>query len=52
MCGGGSKQVPVGLSAFAQELTTLSGTLLRLVMHNKAVFSQYYMEIVAAELDK
>lgn len=52
VCGGGSKQVPIGLSAFHKELTTLSGTFLRLVMHNKAVFNQYYLDIIAAELDK
>ncbi|KPJ13470.1 T-complex protein 11-like protein 1 [Papilio machaon] len=50
VCGGGSRQIPVGLSAFTQELTSVSGTLLRYVMHNKAVFTKYYLDIVAEEL--
>ncbi|XP_013171425.1 PREDICTED: T-complex protein 11-like protein 1 [Papilio xuthus] len=52
VCGGGSRQIPVGLSAFTQELTSVSGTLLRYVMHNKAVFTKYYLDIVAEELSK
>lgn len=52
VCGGGSRQIPVGLSALARELTSISGTLLRYVMHNKAVFTSYYMDIVAEELTK
>ncbi|CAK1542558.1 unnamed protein product [Leptosia nina] len=52
VCAGGSRQIPVGLSAFAKELTTVSGTLLRYVMHNKAVFTQHYMDIIAGELNK
>lgn len=52
VCAGGSRQIPVGLSALSKELTTISGTLLRYVMHNKAVFTKYYMEIVEEELSK
>lgn len=52
VCAGGSRQVPVGLSALSRELTTVSGTLLRYVMHNKAVFTKHYMDIIAEELSK
>ncbi|CAH0663852.1 unnamed protein product [Spodoptera exigua] len=52
VCGGGSRQIPVGLSALARELTSVSGTLLRYVMHNKAVFTTHYMDIVAEELSR
>ncbi|XP_048481273.1 T-complex protein 11-like protein 1 isoform X2 [Plutella xylostella] len=52
VCGGGSKQVPVGLSALSQELTSIAGTLLRYVMHNKAVFTEHYLDIVTEELSK
>ncbi|XP_050551784.1 T-complex protein 11-like protein 1 [Spodoptera frugiperda] len=52
VCGGGSRQIPVGLSALARELTSVSGTLLRYVMHNKAVFTSHYMDIVAEELSR
>nr|XP_021185689.2 T-complex protein 11-like protein 1 [Helicoverpa armigera] len=52
VCGGGSRQIPVGLSALARELTAVSGTLLRYVMHNKAVFTSHYMDIVAEELSR
>ncbi|CAG4976307.1 unnamed protein product [Colias eurytheme] len=52
VCAGGSRQIPVGLSAFTKELTNVSGTLLRYVMHNKAVFTNHYLEIIAAELCK
>ncbi|XP_013195536.2 T-complex protein 11-like protein 1 [Amyelois transitella] len=51
-CAGGSRQIPVGLSAFARELTAVSGTLLRYVMHNKAVFTSHYMDIIAEELSR
>ncbi|CAH4001920.1 T-complex protein 11-like protein 1 [Pieris brassicae] len=50
VCSGGSRQIPVGLSAFTKELTSVSGTLLRYVMHNKAVFTQHYMDMIAKEL--
>lgn len=50
VCGGGSRQVPIGLSALSDELTHIAGTLLRYVMHNKAVFTKHYMDIVEAEL--
>ncbi|XP_063366142.1 T-complex protein 11-like protein 1 [Cydia amplana] len=52
VCAGGSRQIPVGLSALAPELTNISGTLLRFVMHNKAVFTSYYIDIVTEELSK
>ncbi|XP_061717282.1 T-complex protein 11-like protein 1 [Cydia pomonella] len=52
VCAGGSRQIPVGLSALAPELTNISGTLLRYVMHNKAVFTSYYIDIVTEELSK
>ncbi|XP_063622827.1 T-complex protein 11-like protein 1 [Cydia splendana] len=52
VCAGGSRQIPVGLSALAPELTNVSGTLLRYVMHNKAVFTSYYIDIVTEELSK
>ncbi|XP_053616402.1 T-complex protein 11-like protein 1 isoform X2 [Plodia interpunctella] len=52
VCAGGSRQIPVGLSALARELTSVSGTLLRYVMHNKAVFTSYYIDIVAEELSR
>ncbi|XP_049878416.1 T-complex protein 11-like protein 1 [Pectinophora gossypiella] len=52
ICAGGSRQIPVGLSTFTRELTSISGTLLRYVMHNKAVFTKHYMDIVAEELSK
>ncbi|KAL0829911.1 hypothetical protein ABMA28_003386 [Loxostege sticticalis] len=52
ICAGGSRQIPGGLSGFAKELTSVSGTLLRYVMHNKAVFNSHYLEIVTEELSK
>ncbi|KAG6440320.1 T-complex protein 11-like protein 1 [Manduca sexta] len=52
VCAGGSRQIPVGLSALSRELTSISGTLLRYVMHNKAVFTNYYMDIIAEELSR
>ncbi|XP_028042954.1 T-complex protein 11-like protein 1 [Bombyx mandarina] len=52
VCGGGSRQIPVGLSVLSRELTDVSGTLLRYVMHNKAVFTQHYLDIVAEELSR
>ncbi|CAG9571942.1 unnamed protein product [Danaus chrysippus] len=52
VCAGGARQVPVGLSAFTNELTSVSGTLLRYVMHNKAVFTSHYMDIITEELSK
>ncbi|CAG9782538.1 unnamed protein product [Diatraea saccharalis] len=52
VCAGGSRQIPVGLSALAKELTNVAGTLLRYVMHNKAVFTNHYLEIVTEELSK
>lgn len=52
VCGGGSRQIPVGLSALARELTSISGTLLRYVMHNKAVFTSHYLDIVEEELNR
>ncbi|XP_050355583.1 T-complex protein 11-like protein 1 isoform X2 [Nymphalis io] len=52
VCAGGSRQIPAGLSAFAKELTSVAGTLLRCVMHNKAVFTQHYLDIIEEELSK
>ncbi|OWR53233.1 hypothetical protein KGM_213764 [Danaus plexippus plexippus] len=52
VCAGGARQIPVGLSAFTNELTSVSGTLLRYVMHNKAVFTSHYMDIITEELSK
>ncbi|CAK1589041.1 unnamed protein product [Parnassius mnemosyne] len=52
VCAGGSRQIPVGLSAFTRELTIVSGTLLRYVMHNKAVFTEHYLNIIQEELSK
>jgi hypothetical protein len=52
VCAGGSRQIPIGLSALAKELTSVSGTLLRYVMHNKAVFTSHYMDIVTEELSR
>ncbi|KAL7644995.1 UNVERIFIED_CONTAM: hypothetical protein RMT77_004819 [Armadillidium vulgare] len=39
-------QVPPGLSALQEELAHICGTLLRLVSHNRAVFGEYYAEII------
>ncbi|XP_059061041.1 T-complex protein 11-like protein 1 isoform X1 [Achroia grisella] len=52
VCAGGSRQIPVGLSALSRELTSVSGTLLRYVMHNKAVFTSHYLDIVTEELSR
>ncbi|XP_034836668.1 T-complex protein 11-like protein 1 [Maniola hyperantus] len=52
VCAGGSRQIPVGLSAVTAELTAVSGTLLRFVMHNKAVFTKHYLDIIEEELSK
>ncbi|XP_045453624.1 T-complex protein 11-like protein 1 [Melitaea cinxia] len=52
VCAGGSRQIPVGLSVFTKELTSVSGTLLRYVMHNKAVFTKHYLDIIEEELSK
>ncbi|XP_066999721.1 T-complex protein 11-like protein 1 isoform X2 [Anabrus simplex] len=40
-------QIPPGLSSLQEELTYITGQFLRLVSHNRAVFSQYYVDIVA-----
>ncbi|XP_047121450.1 T-complex protein 11-like protein 1 [Schistocerca piceifrons] len=40
-------QVPPGLSFLKAELTTLTGQFLRLVSHNRAVYGEYYSEIIA-----
>lgn len=52
VCGGGTRPVPFGLTTFKEELTGIAGTLLRYAMHNKAVYSTYYHEIVETELAK
>lgn len=40
------QQVPAGLSTFQKELAAIAGQFLRIVSHNRAVFSQYYLDIV------
>lgn len=39
-------QLPPGLSSLQEELGHICGTLLRLVSHNRAVFGEYYAEII------
>lgn len=39
-------QIPPGLSALEKELTSMTGQFLRLVTHNRAVFSEIYGDIV------
>lgn len=39
-------QVPPGLSSLQEELGHICGTLLRLVSHNRAVFGEYYADII------
>jgi hypothetical protein len=40
-------RVPPGLSSFQAELTAITGQFLRLVSHNRAVFGEYYTDIIA-----
>ncbi|KAJ9601070.1 hypothetical protein L9F63_000805 [Diploptera punctata] len=39
-------RIPPGLSSLQTELTSLTGQFLRLVSHNRAVFGEYYTDIV------
>ncbi|XP_054168695.1 T-complex protein 11-like protein 1 [Oppia nitens] len=39
-------QIPTGLSAVKEELTEITGKFIRIVSHNRAVFSQYYADII------
>lgn len=39
-------RIPPGLSSLQTELTSLTGQFLRLVSHNRAVFGDYYTDIV------
>lgn len=39
-------QIPQGLSALQNELSSLAGQFIRLVAHNRAVFSDYYADII------
>lgn len=40
-------QIPTGLTAVKQELTQIGGQFVRIVAHNRAVFSQYYANIIS-----
>lgn len=40
-------QIPTGLSILQQELASLTGSFMRLIAHNKAVFGEYYSEIIS-----
>lgn len=40
-------QIPTGLSILQQELSSLTGSFMRLIAHNKAVFGEYYHEIIS-----
>lgn len=40
-------RIPPGLSSLQAELTAITGQFLRLVSHNRAVFSEYYTDIIA-----
>ncbi len=39
-------QIPTGLSSLQKELTEIAGQLIRIVAHNRAVFSKYYAIII------
>lgn len=45
-----SVQVPTGLSSLQQELSSLTGQFVKLVKHNRAVFGEFYFEIVKSFL--
>ncbi|GLH00002.1 T-complex protein-like protein [Gryllus bimaculatus] len=45
-------RVPPGLSTLQAELTSITGNFLRLVSHNRSVFSEYYIDIVSAAVSK
>jgi hypothetical protein len=40
-------RIPPGLSSLQTELTAITGQFLRLVSHNRAVFGEYYTDIIA-----
>ena len=40
-------QIPTGLSILQQELSSLTGSFMRLIAHNRAVFGEYYHEIIS-----
>ncbi|KAG8237361.1 hypothetical protein J437_LFUL017595 [Ladona fulva] len=44
-------QIPPGLSSLQEELSFLAGTFLRLVSHNRAVFGEYYADIITELLN-
>lgn len=39
-------QIPTGLSSLQKELTEIAGQFMRIVAHNRAVFSKYYANII------
>jgi len=39
-------QLPVGMSVMDRELSELCGQFLRIISHNRAVFGQYYTDII------
>ncbi|KAI1303004.1 T-complex protein 11-like protein 1 [Halotydeus destructor] len=39
-------QIPAGLSVLQDELSALTGSYMRLVSHNRAVFSEFYADII------
>ncbi|CAL4063376.1 unnamed protein product, partial [Meganyctiphanes norvegica] len=43
-------QMPPGLSTLQEELAQICGTLLRLVSHNRAVFGDYYADIILGQM--
>lgn len=45
-------RIPPGLSTLQVELTSITGNFLRLVSHNRAVFSEYYIDIVSESVKK
>ncbi|XP_071452432.1 T-complex protein 11-like protein 1 isoform X2 [Hetaerina americana] len=39
-------QIPPGLSSLQEEISSIAGTFLRLVSHNRSVFGEYYATII------
>ena len=39
-------QIPTGLSIIKQELTEVTGQFVRIAVHNRAVFTEYYKDII------
>ena len=39
-------QIPTGLSAVKEELTQIAGQYVRIVVHNRSVFAEYYADII------